>query len=197
MYLLKRSTECDATRGTRSMGVDIARGGEDATVFAFFDGDVQLDFFTMRTSDIIQIAEKIIEYKNSGYDIITLDDTGVGGGVTDHLKSKGIEPNAVNFGSAAQGFFTKEIANARAEMYFVLDDEIRKEKIQLLDDEMLLQELSSLRLSLTESSRAYRFEPKEDLSKRLGRSPDRADATALARYGIRLAKKEKKTIRLI
>ncbi|HYM33920.1 MAG TPA: hypothetical protein VET48_00920, partial [Steroidobacteraceae bacterium] len=122
MYLLKRSTECDASRGEKAMGVDIARGGEDATVFAFFDGNVQQHFFSMRTSDTIEIAEKIIEFRSNGYNIITIDDTGVGGGVTDYLKTKGIDVHAINFGASAHGFFNKEIANARAEMYFVLDD---------------------------------------------------------------------------
>lgn len=184
MYLLERSVASTAEGGQRAMGVDVAHGGEDATVFAFFDGNIQQDFQTMRTRDIIAIAEAIRTHYNAGCTTIAIDDTGIGGGVTDILRSYGIPVHAVNFAAAAKGFQQKPFANARAEMYFILEHEVRNGTVKLLDDEALLQELSALRLDQSELTTRYRFEPKEDLRRRLGRSPDRADATALARYGI-------------
>jgi hypothetical protein len=59
----------------------------------------------------------------------------------------------------------------------------------LLDDRKLIQELTAIKLRQLTGSEAYYLESKDDLKKRLGRSPDRADATALARYAVKLAEK--------
>jgi hypothetical protein len=120
-------------------------------------------------------------------EIIALDDTGVGGGVTDILRSNGIPCHPINFANAAKGFLNnqhRKIANARAEMYFLLDDELKKKEIKLLDDHKLHQEIAAVRIH--HGGDKYLLENKDDIKKRLGRSPDRADATALARYGLKL-----------
>lgn len=198
MHLVRRSLTAQVERGIKSLGVDVARGGDDETCFAFFDGGVQEKFVTMRTRDTLSVAEKIRQFYDEGWKVITIDDTGIGGGVTDILRSYGIEPNAIHFAQAAKGFFKKQkklLANARAEMYFVLDDELKKGSIQLTDDHLLHQELTSIGLRQNTTSEAYLLESKDDIKARLGRSPDRADATALARYGVRLeAEKQKKKL---
>ncbi len=188
----------------RSMGVDISRGnGGDATVFAFFEGNLQLPFETYHTGDLMHTARRIksiydkwIEEGLTESEIaIALDDTGLGGGVSDRLKEMGVPHFAVNFASKARGFLRnrKELANARAEMYFVLEEELRDRSIQILDHKHLHQELAAIRLAVSENSTAYKMEDKELTKRRLGRSPDYADSTALARYALRLKKYEKKS----
>lgn len=175
----------------KSMGVDIAHGG-DETVFAFFEGNTQLPFYSMRSKDLVEVAEKIKMYHAEGWKTIAIDDTGVGAGVSDILRSHGIDFFAVNFGSSSKKMFDttyRRIGNTRAEIYFNLDDELKKSKIKLLDDRKLHQELTALRLRPQVNNDMYYLEPKEDLKNRLGRSPDRADATALARYAVKLKDK--------
>ncbi|HET6401964.1 MAG TPA: hypothetical protein VFH95_11265 [Candidatus Kapabacteria bacterium] len=201
MELLQAACQTPSSKEgeVKCLGVDIARGGEDATVFAFFAGNCQLEFKTMHEKDLMAIAHRIKRYYDEGFQIIALDDTGVGGGVTDRLKEfhlldragrtivdGGIYP--VNFAQAAKGLLrnNKDLANARAEMYFALLDELRAGSLRLLDHKQLLQELAAIRLSITENTLAFRLEDKELTRRRLGRSPDFADATALARYGLRL-----------
>lgn len=194
-YLLTRSFAVEPKGDIKCMGVDIARGGDDATVLAFFEGNKQLPFRILRSKDIVAIAHSIAKAYDEGFKIITIDDTGVGGGVTDILKSKGISVIPVNFAQQAKNLFKqddKKLRNARTEMYFVLESELRKDEIILLNDDLLLQELSGLRLDFSESHSVYQFELKTDLARRLGRSPDRADATALARYGLRIGRKDQK-----
>ncbi len=189
MHLVRRSLTADVERGIKSLGVDVARGGDDETCFAFFDGGVQEKLITMRTRDMLSVAERVRKYYEEGWQVITIDDTGIGGGVTDLLRSYGIEPNAIHFAQKAKGFFRgqkKQLANARAEMYFVLDDELKHGDIKLLDDHLLHQELTTIGLRHNAATEAYLLESKDDIRSRLGRSPDRADATALARYGLRL-----------
>ncbi len=176
------------------MGIDIARSGKDETVFAFFDGNTQLPFYAMRTKDLLEIAEKAESFYKQGWEIISLDDTGVGGGVKDILKSRAIPCHPVNFGSSAKGFLNtpyRQFANARAEMYFNLDDELKRCHIKLLDDHKFHQEITAVRIHSLGSEK-YLLEDKNDLKKRLGRSPDRADATVLARYGLKLEEIRKK-----
>jgi len=201
MDLLRAASQISSSKeeGVKCLGVDIARGGGDATVFAFFDGNRQLEFQTMHGKDLMAIAHRIKHYYDDGFQIIALDDTGVGGGVTDRLKEfhmldragrtivdGGIYP--VNFAQAAKGLLrnNKGLANARAEMYFALLDELRAGSLGLLGHKQLLQELAAVRLSVAENTLAFRLEDKELTRRRLGRSPDFADATALARYALRL-----------
>ncbi len=188
---------------TRAMGVDISRGnGGDATVFACFEGDRQLSFETYHTGDLMHTARRIKSLYDKwiaeGYTketiAIALDDTGLGGGVSDRLKEMDVPHFPVNFAAKARGFLhnRKELANARAEMYFVLEEELRDRSIQLFDHKHLHQELAAIRLATNANSTAYKMEDKELTKRRLGRSPDYADATALARYALRLKKYEKR-----
>lgn len=193
MHLVKRACSVPGSRGTKAMGIDIARSGKDDTVFAFFDGNMQLPFYTMRTKNLVDIAGKIEEYYHEGWKIIALDDTGVGGGVTDILRTNAIPCHGVNFGAAAKRFIRdKHMANTRAEMYFLLDDELKKKEIRLISDSKLHQEITAVRLRPLDGREAYLLESKDDLKKRLSRSPDKADATVLARYGLRLEERKHK-----
>jgi hypothetical protein len=146
----------------------------------------------MDTAD--RIKEEYLLAKKEGIElIVAIDDTGVGGGVTDRLKRTGITFYPVNFGESAKGFLPgKKLANARAEMYFVLHEELLNGEILLRDYPIFLRELASIRLDMRETNGAYKLESKWITRKRLGRSPDYADATALARYALRLHAIEKR-----
>lgn len=192
----------------RAMGVDISRGlGKDATVYSTFDvredgPDIQTGFHTILDEDLMATADRIKEKyddaKSQGIElVIAIDDTGVGGGVSDRLKRLDVPFYAINFNNRARGFFPgKEIANARAEMYFVLRQELLDGSILLKNFKRFHQELSSVRLALARHGTAYKMEDKDLTKQRLGRSPDYADATALARYGLSL-KRSLKTAHLL
>jgi len=186
--LILRTFDVAEERGARALGVDVARSGNDRTVFAFFDGNTQLPFECSFGKDLMATANRIVELYKQGWTTIAVDDTGIGGGVTDRLRELKIPHVPVNFSSKPKRFIRyKEIANARAEMYFLLEEEIRAGKLKLIDDKEMIQELSAFRIVVDQST-AYRIEDKAIIKQRLGRSPDKSDAVALARYGIRLSK---------
>ena len=182
----------------RAVGVDISRGiGRDATVYSTFDvlpdgPDVHVGFKMVLDEDLMATADRIANlYTTAKADgialIIALDDTGLGGGVTDQLKRLEIPHFAVNFNNKARGLFPgKEISNARAEMYFVLHDDLLHSKVLLRDFKRFHDELSSTRLDISKQTGAYKMEDKDLTRQRLGHSLDYADATALARYAMRL-----------
>jgi hypothetical protein len=115
-----------------------------------------------------------------------VDDIGVGGGLTDRLWHRGYQCERVNVGRQASkpGLY----ANQRAEAAWQLRMALR-EWLALPSDESgrptikrLLAELTAPRLRDPTPSGAMRLEPKEETSKRLGRSPDCFDALMLALY---------------
>jgi hypothetical protein len=91
MSLIARSRWLEHVPGVRTLGVDVARGGEDSTVFALFYGNKQLPFETYQGKDLMKTANRIEERYNEGWKCIAIDDTGIGGGVTDRLSELGIE----------------------------------------------------------------------------------------------------------
>ncbi len=185
--LIKRSHSVAEVPGVKALGVDIARSGNDRTVFSFFEGNAQVAFQSYFGKDLMRTAARIKELYDEGWTTIALDDTGIGGGVTDRLRELDVPVIAVNFAHAAKGFIKqKQVANARAEMYFLLENELRNGAIKLLDDKELQQELTTMRLKVGPTGN-YLIEEKSLITARLGRSPDKSDATALARYGLRLA----------
>ena len=108
---------------------------------------------------------------------LKIDDTGVGGGVTDYLEQFGFEVIPVNFGSKAEDF--QKYNNKISEMWFNFKDIINE--ISLLDIPDLKTELITREWKIDKQGRRQ-IESKEDYKKRGYKSPDFADACLLAFY---------------
>lgn len=113
---------------------------------------------------------------------IKVDDDGLGGGVTDRLRELGYNVVAVSFGERALS--PDDYFNRGAEMWFHVARRAERGRLDLrvlADDvyERLSKELLARHYKI-QSDRTLRVESKDDLRKRLGRSPDDADALALA-----------------
>jgi phage terminase large subunit len=89
--------------GGKECGVDVARFGGDRTVIAGRKGLRSLghkSYTKLRTPVICDKVEEFCEHKKLEW-IIKVDDTGVGGGVTDELIKRGWKVVAVNNGAEA------------------------------------------------------------------------------------------------
>lgn len=75
----------------------------------------------------------------------------------------------------------ERFANHRAELYWGLRERFFHGDIQLPADPLLSEELAQIKYVYTASSR-IQIEAKEQLKRRLGRSPDRADMLAMLFY---------------
>jgi hypothetical protein len=177
-YDLWRSGE----RGTGpdTMGLDIARFGSDETVDVRGDG---LRFRVERVvqgQDLMQTAGHAKAAINAGIEPknVRVDDTGLGGGVTDRLREQGHMVSAINFGASATD--EEKHLNARTELFWSLRERFREGTIAIDPaDRKLLRDLSVLRYKMT-SKGQHKLEEKAEAKRRLGYSPDRADALALA-----------------
>jgi phage terminase large subunit len=165
-----------STEGGTVTGADIARFGDDATVFVKRKGLQVVDMKIMYKKDTQTVASLLADFSEGGR--IVIDDTGVGGGVTDRLVALGANVVPVNFGGKPSN--KKKYPDIISEMWFNLADMIGT--IGLQDDKELLAELSSRHYKYTADEKR-KVESKEDYKSRTGRhSPDRGDAVILCYY---------------
>ena len=166
------------TEGAEEVGVDVARLGSDRTEFVKRKGmsEVKRATYTkLRTTEVCDKLEIFVDYDKSV--LIKIDDTGVGGGVTDEMIKRGYNVMAINFGSAAvdNNKYPNLISEAWFYMQTIIDD------ISLTNDRDLLTELSSREWAMDSRGRRG-VESKDSFKKRGNRSPDKADATILCFY---------------
>lgn len=168
-----------------SMGVDVARGGGDKTVFAVLRGDRfdELEKYPgLSTPDGATVAMLADEVLGKQEPIIGVDVIGVGASAYDAMAGR--SPIGVNFGAGSSitdrsGKF--KFANLRAEAYWRLREALDPDydaTLALPPDKELLGDLCAPKWSIR-TGKIY-IESKEEIIKRLGRSPDCADAVAIA-----------------
>jgi len=158
------------------IGADIARFGDDRTVIVKRQGLQVIDVKILEKKDTQEVASVILSMAEGGK--INIDDTGVGGGVTDRLRRLGANVKAVNFGASASN--KKKYPDIISEMWFCLAEQIKT--IGLPYNTELQAELSSRYYKFTADERR-KVESKDEYRKRTGkRSPDLADAMILCYY---------------
>ena len=201
----------EAEAGPKYLGVDVARFGSDETVIYELKGRQAKMVANYNGKDTTWTAGKIQTlYSERGpYKSVLIDDTGVGGGVTDQVKNPGgrkrsgtISVTPINFGS--RKVMRKDVYhNVRTEMYFFLRGSMKQSAdkpddpttgLSIPNDKRLIHQLTSQEYGYTVDG-LFMMKSKDEgetakqLRKRGEKSPDRADALALAHYGPRRARK--------
>lgn len=168
--------------GKRVIGADIARYGEDETVRYRGTGKFFEFIEATRKEGTMQTAGRLIaDKRDHNAEIIAVDDTGVGGGVTDRLNELGEPVLPLNFGAGAKD--AERFANLKAEIFWLLRESLRKTECRLPDDDKLKNQLASIKFKYT-SKGQIQIESKDDMKKRGLKSPDRADALAITHYAV-------------
>lgn len=162
--------------GEKVIGVDVARMGNDRTVFWKRKGLKSQEHKILTKQPIPKICDALEHFAQ--YDkkntTIKVDDTGVGGGVTDEMKKRGYKVIPINFGSAPND--KDKYPNWISEAWFYLAEQMPN--IQLLFNTDLLMELTTRQWKQdTRGRRAV--EGKNEYKKRGYRSPDIADAVVI------------------
>lgn len=171
------------------MGVDVARYGNDETVIAIRQGLKLIGLKTynkqgtMETcGHVLRIAQDAMISSGLNRCTIKIDDSGIGGGVTDRLKEvigeMGLLINVVPCINNAAASNSKNYKNWGTESWAVLRDLLVNKQIQLINDEDLIGQLSCRKYKMTSSSQ-IELESKDSMRKRHLKSPDRADAVVL------------------
>jgi len=158
------------------MGVDVARFGNDKTEIYRRRGAAVVAHETYSKKDTVQVANAVWLMAGQNRDVvIKVDDTGVGGGVTDNLKRLGASVVPINFGGSPKN--KDKYSTVADEMWF----ELPIEEISIPDDPQLMEELAGRKYDYDKIGRR-KIEPKDEFKKRYGRSPDKADALLLCFY---------------
>ena len=170
----------------KQAGVDVARFGRDKTVYIFREGGMVRNITLTEKLDTMEVIGWVRPLIGKDKpDITAIDVIGIGSGVVDRLSELEYKVAGVNVGeSPTDDENKKKYYNLRAQVHWNLrtlfkPDKKGKSQISIPDDKELVKELSEIRYSYS-SERKIKIEPKEEMKKRLGKSPDKADALALA-----------------
>lgn len=160
-------------------GVDVARFGDDETVFLQRCG-LKVDWVkAWRGRDTMQTAALVqVDVKDGSR--VFVDSIGVGGGVADRLRQLGVDCEDVNVSERPSA--KDEYTSLRDELWWSVRKAFEGRQISIPDDEELIGQLSTIKYRVTPGGK-IKVESKADRKKRLGGesggSPDRADALML------------------
>lgn len=176
-----------------AIGVDVSRGGPDQTILAArYDGwfaEMDITPGEKITSGDDVAALVIVRRRDNALPVIDMGG-GWGTSPSDVLTRNGIE-HGKYVGAAASTKRTADGAmgfvNLRAQTWWELREALDPDQeggspIILPPDPMLLADLTMPTFSVTNGPKV-KIESKEDIRKRLGRSPDRGDAVVMAWWG--------------
>lgn len=191
--------EIDLTNISKiTLGVDVARYGDDETIIARnVGGSISIPVIRhgqnlMATvGDIVQMYWKSIEDYPAYKGVITayIDDTGLGGGVTDRLEEvkrenrlHRLEIVPINFGGKPPaGEAEQRYQDIPTFMWATVRDMMESREISIENDEELVAQFSVRKYSINSNGK-LQIESKKDMKGRGIKSPDRADAVALSCY---------------
>lgn len=178
--------------GAWRVGIDVARFGADRSVFTIAKGldvmDIRVHEKQSLTNQANMVEELVGHFKADGCRI-KIDDTGVGGGLTDMLKARGLDVVPVNFAQGAK--VGDKYPNAATEMWFDFADIINAvgmESVAKFKNE-LVGEMASRQWEFDSKGRR-KVQSKDDYKSATGnRSPDIADSLLLCFYEPKTPKK--------
>jgi hypothetical protein len=171
-----------------AMAFDPAGGGADAAELAMRYGGWYGPLVTTKgeeTADGSKAAAKIIEHRRDAAPVVVDVGGGYGGAVTLRLKDNSIPHVGFNGAGASMGHTIDgqiKFANKRAEAWWRFREALNPDQqggsaIALPNDPELRADLAAPTFEVT--ARGILIESKDDLRKRLGRSPGKGDAVVM------------------
>ncbi|HDR5272143.1 TPA: terminase B, partial [Bacillus thuringiensis] len=205
LEIVEQAASCkvEPTGETLDLGVDVARFGDDETVIAPRIGNKVFKLLNHYKQDTMETAghvlklakEYMAKYKQLKRVDIKVDDSGVGGGVTDRLKevikSERLPFKVYPVVNNGKPLDDEHYDNAGAEGWAVVRDLLEENMkafiqgeeptMEIPNDEKMISQFSSRKYRITSRGKIA-LERKEEMKKRGLQSPDRADAIVLAFY---------------
>lgn len=186
--LVEQAFSRDVVDGFESevWGVDVARFGSDRSTLCKRRGRVvPVPVSFVQGHDTMQVTGWIkAEYDRTAPhkrpDAIYVDVIGIGSGVVDRLRELGLPVVGVNVAESASS--KDEYLRLRDELWFRAREFFMGKDVRVAEDRDLLSELTAPTYSFHSSGKMV-VEQKADTKKRLGVSPDKADAFCLTFAG--------------
>lgn len=170
-----------------SMGIDVARYGDDRTVFVILkDGNIELIESHPQTSttEVVMRAIQLINQYGIHPRNVGIDSVGIGAGVVDGLIAHRYYVKELQGGAKPEETYLEEAFkpnNLKTQMYYELRKDIIEGNIGNLTNEVLKLELQAIKYEIY-GDKTVKVVSKDAIKKILGRSPDFADALAYANW---------------
>jgi len=170
-----------------TVGVDVARSGDDKTCLAVRDGHVITEIRSYSKNDTMTTTGNVMAILEGEPERTAIVDViGIGAGVYDRLKEMGARVQAFN--AAATSYRRDKtgemgFSNARSAAWWNLRellDPSAGSDICLPPDDSLLGDLTAPHSGEVLSGGKIKIESKKDIKKRIGRSTDKGDAVVQA-----------------
>jgi hypothetical protein len=172
-----------------AIGVDVAQGGTDSTVLAQRHDGWFAPLHSVpgaQTPGGTDVAGIVIARRRDNAKVVIDIGGGWGGDAYAHLKANGVDVDSyMGVKKSLRRTIDNQLTftNVRTEAYWRLREALNPDQeggspIMLPDDRELLADLTAPTYSVKGGGLA--LEPKEDLIKRIGRSPDKGDAVVMA-----------------
>lgn len=172
--------------GETSVGVDVARYGEDRTFITVIQSGHVVDRRSFPKADTMEstgrVVQTIEDYKPTSVRIEVTG--GLGAALYDRLRELGYHMKTHLIAVEVQGgpkSTRLKPFNLRAELYLDLEEQLRLGILTLGPDEDTIKELLFVRYKIS-SNGLFQLFSKDEIKKMLGRSPDGADSLALAAW---------------
>jgi hypothetical protein len=162
-------------------GLDPAGPGKDASVVCIRRDNKVLAFHEWKGLDATPLAYKVKELfektaKNLRPAVISVDATGIGHGVYSILKDWGLPVHSCIFaGTPTRN--PERYSRIRDQLWWEMREWIHTENVSIPNNAKLIEELATP--TYEDGSGKIKLEEKKAIKKRLGRSPDFADALAI------------------
>ena len=181
--------QLDKLKGPISIGVDVARFGDDETVIAVVQGSTLIHRKILEKNDTMEAARETMRVANTyNATTVVIDDIGVGGGLTDVLKEKLDHPKytLIAFVGSRRAKQKKKFKSLWDEVLWEFAQDVKnKEFNSYIDDEQLVFQLAGYQLEYTANNQIKTKYPSKKSEGRASeqKSPDRAVAAVLAHHG--------------
>lgn len=169
----------------RCIGIDVAREGDDRTVILAIRGNKVVQYKVFQGKSLVEtfnLAKWMSDI--TGIKTFAVDDTGLGGGVTDQLIAAGYDVLPVKFGAKPLKDGSR-FKNLKAELFWFLRTKMKEGKLDI-PDERDFDELMTIRYEIDTSDSRIAIVSKQKMKAKGYKSPDVADALAIALWGAEL-----------
>jgi len=185
LWMCEAALECEVEPLDTLMpvwGLDVARYGSDRSALCKRQANRVLEPVQWwHGNDLMETVGRVMDEYLYAVDHgeapaeILVDVIGVGAGVLDRLNELGLPARGVNVGSQAR---RQNFTRLRSELWWMAREWLQGMDVILPKDDALIAELTQVKYK-TLSTGKLEVEPKDDMIKRIGRSPDLADAFIL------------------
>ncbi|HLA49800.1 MAG TPA: phage terminase large subunit [Thermodesulfovibrionia bacterium] len=171
------------------VSIDPARFGDDETVIYGWAGTKQTeqDIYGQRDLTFASTRALALCRKIKG-NFIAVDGDGLGAGVVDILRSLEIEPGIeiMEYRGSQRASDPLRFYNRRAEAYWTAGELFSDGVVSIFNDSAIFSQLTGI--TYTYSGGRILLDDKKDFKKKLGQSPDRADACVIGLWALKRAR---------